>query len=146
MPLSAEEQRRLAELEESLNADDPAFTRSFSGPGTPRPRKRPRRQGSTGRMVGAGAGVVVGLGLLVAGVEWNPVISVLGFLVMLVSVVLALGLLPGRGARGPRVSTNGGRSGHRTRAQARNTAPDEPKESFTTRMERRWQRRTRGEL
>ena len=30
MPLSAEEQRRLAELEEALSTDDPDFARSFS--------------------------------------------------------------------------------------------------------------------
>ncbi|MGK2309438.1 DUF3040 domain-containing protein [Cutibacterium sp. V947] len=140
MPLSAEEQRRLAELEEYLSSDDPAFARSFSrkasATGRPHPaenaldQRRMRRRQACRRQILLGSGMVL-LGL--AGVVGGAVVSsgllaVVGF----VTMVVAVGVLvsTGQGAMP-------GSSGIRPRGGNWQTNPD----SFTARMEERWRRR-----
>lgn len=143
MPLSAEEQRRLAELEQSLAQDDPAFARTFQRHAPRSSRSREARSGR-GRTVACAAGLVLGVGLLIAGVEWTPVVGVLGFVVMLVSVVLWVG--PGSRTRPSGHRGNAGSPGPRARAPKARKGGRSSGQSFTERMEDRWRRRSRGEL
>ncbi len=83
MPLSEHEQRLLDELEASLSADDPRLATVLRG--TQPLRLRPRRAGF------AAGGFVVGLIGLVGGMQVHPVVSVLGFVVMLLSALSGLG-------------------------------------------------------
>lgn len=81
MPLSDEEQRMLAQLEASLAADDPHLARTMRGANAPR---KIRHHVALACVLA----FVLGLAGLVAGVEVHPVIGVLGFLLMLGSVVV----------------------------------------------------------
>ncbi|MGO4956432.1 DUF3040 domain-containing protein [Luteococcus sp. Sow4_B9] len=81
MALSEQEQRLLDQLEASLTADDPALASTLRGE-TPQTPARPRRAG------GLVLGFVVGLVGLVGGVQVHPVVSLLGFVVMLISAVM----------------------------------------------------------
>ncbi|WCC80568.1 DUF3040 domain-containing protein [Cutibacterium equinum] len=137
MPLSAEEQRRLAELEEYLSADDPDFARSFarkaSAPRRPdngleQRRMRHRRARRRQILLGS-AMVVLGLAGVVGGVVMSSgLLAVVGFVIMAVAVGVLLS--PGQGMM-PRSR------GRRPRVRNRETNPG----SFTARMEERWRRR-----
>ncbi|SER48180.1 Protein of unknown function [Propionibacterium cyclohexanicum] len=128
MPLSDEEQRMLKELEASLVADDPRLAHTLGSSRSPR-QVHGRRAGL------AGLGFLVGLVLLVAGIQTMWVISVIGFVVMLGCAVLALGAwhrashVPARGSKGPR------------------SPKKQPPSSgaFMNKMEDRWRRRQNGE-
>lgn len=139
MPLSAEEQRRLAELEESLSAEDPGFARTFSrnAPGQKRPTGN--RRPPTARTIWSSLGIAAGLVLLLVGMELGPIInivvSIFGFLVMLVSAVVLMGGLQSRG--------NGDGTGPDRHAAG--THPAGTGRSFTQRMEERWRRRSDGQ-
>ncbi|KID28032.1 DUF3040 domain-containing protein [Prauserella rugosa] len=88
MPLSEHEQRLLDQIERELYAEDPKFASSVRGAKVRRPRRGRRLQG--------GALFVLGIGLLVLGVVVPvrvaeiPLISVFGFLVMFLGVVLVV--------------------------------------------------------
>lgn len=82
MALSDEEQRLLEQMEAALAAEDPKFVHTLRGTQTRRLHRR--------RALVAGLGFVVGLTALVAGMELGVVVSVLGFLAMLASTILAL--------------------------------------------------------
>jgi len=155
--LSAEERRRLAELEKSLAQDDPTFTQHFQS------ESRTQRRSSRSRSRRRGAhpavrvgGVLVGLTLLVIGVAVpfaskiiGPVVSVAGFVVMFVCVLWGSGLDVDRdsghaGTTTSRSRRGNGSDGRGGRGQGN---PGKPvKGSFTRRMEDRWQRRSHGEL
>ena len=122
MPLSEHEQRLLEQIERALYAEDPKFASTVRGGRLRKPTRRRRLQGM--------AVFVVGLVLLVVGVAvptlWLgsfPVLSVVGFLMMLGGAVLAV--------------TSVGKSGQA--ASAKNAEPD--KNRFTGRMEERFRRR-----
>ena len=122
MPLSEHEQRLLEQIERALYAEDPKFASTVRGGRLRKPTRRRRLQGV--------ALFVVGLVLLVVGVAvpqlWLgsfPVLSVVGFLMMLGGAVLAV--------------TSVGTSGQT--AAAKNAEPD--KNRFTGRMEERFRRR-----
>lgn len=134
MPLSAEEQRRLAELEESLSADDPGFARTFTR-NAPRPRRDNGGHGPhKGRIVLCGVGIAVGLATLLVGIEIHWSVSVIGFVIMLVAS-LAL-------YNGVRDRPSGGSS---ARAKARSEHPaGGGRQSFTEKMEERWKKRSEG--
>lgn len=83
MPLSQHEQRLLDELEAGLAADDPRLAALLRGVG-PR-RLNPRRAGL------AVVAFVVGLVGLVGGLEVHPMVSVLGWVVMVASALSGLG-------------------------------------------------------
>ncbi len=88
MALSEQEQRLLAELEASLSAEDPNLAHTLRGelPRTPAARRR----------VGlAGLVFLVGVAGLVGGMQIHPVVSALGFVVMLLSVLAGSGILSG---------------------------------------------------
>ncbi|MEL4357323.1 MULTISPECIES: DUF3040 domain-containing protein [unclassified Luteococcus] len=96
MALSEQEQRLLDQLEASLAADDPSLARTLRGE-APGPRIMPPRR--TGVLV---AGFFVGLGGLVGGMQVHPVVSVLGFVIMLISAVLLAEQARADGASQPR--------------------------------------------
>ncbi|MDR0435263.1 MAG: DUF3040 domain-containing protein [Propionibacteriaceae bacterium] len=83
MALTDEEQRLLDVLEASLKSEDPKLARDLDAP---------ERAGlpATGRLVGAGVAVVVGVLLLIAGMSFAWWLCVVGFLAMLVGVTFAL--------------------------------------------------------
>jgi hypothetical protein len=121
VPLSEHEQRLLEQIEQALYAEDPKFARSW--------RVRDLKSLQRVRAIRAAALVLVGLGLLVAGVivqGSNTVVGVAlgvgGFVLMLLGAWLALS------------------------TRSRQPAPKQPKarapkESLKTRLEERWQRR-----
>jgi hypothetical protein len=89
MPLSEHEQRLLEQIERALIAEDPKFASTVRAGRLRRPTRRRRIQGL--------ALFLVGLVLLVVGVAVHaiwlanvPVVSVVGFLVMLGGAVLAI--------------------------------------------------------
>lgn len=125
MPLSEHEQRLLDQIERALYAEDPKFVSTVRGGRLRRPTRRRRLQGI--------AVFALGLVLLVLGVAvralWIadnfPVLSVVGFLVMLAGAVMAVTAI---GAKGQQ--------------QAGPTKRGEPDKSrFTGRMEERFRRR-----
>ena len=125
MALTDEEKRQLAQLEASLAADDPRLADTLRGA---RPRRMPVR-----RIVLATAGLAVGVALLILGMQIDPLVSVLGFLVMLVSSVAAVGAW--HGGERPHRTTRTSRGHHASR-------PSRPhKGDFMNRMEERWRRR-----
>jgi Protein of unknown function (DUF3040) len=123
VPLSEHEQRLLEQIERALYAEDPKFASTVRGGRLRKPTRRRRLQGV--------ALFVVGLVLLVVGVAvpqlWLassfPVVSVVGFLMMLGGAVLAV------------TSVGAGSEP----VEAKGTEPD--KNRFTGRMEERFRRR-----
>ncbi len=124
MPLSEHEQRLLEQIERALYAEDPKFASTVRGGRLRKPTRRRRLQGV--------AVFVLGLVLLVVGVAvpqlWLadsfPVLSVVGFLVMLGGAVVAV--------------TSVG-AGNQAQQPAKSAEPD--KNRFTGRMEERFRRR-----
>lgn len=125
MPLSNEEQRMLDELEASLMAEDPRLARTMGTPSERRPVTRSRRRAGL-----AGLGFVAGLALLLVGMQTVWVISVIGFILMLGSAILAL-------------NAWGGTGGSRNVPRAKPPSPGRqaPSDPFMTKMEDRWRRR-----
>jgi protein-S-isoprenylcysteine O-methyltransferase Ste14 len=123
VPLSEHEQRLLEQIERALYAEDPKFASTVRGGRLRKPTRRRRLQGV--------ALFVVGLVLLVVGVAvpqlWLassfPVLSVVGFLVMLGGAVLAVTSVGAAGQAG----------------QQKDSEAD--KNRFTGRMEERFRRR-----
>jgi Protein of unknown function (DUF3040) len=123
MPLSEHEQRLLDQIERALYAEDPKFVSTVRGGRLRKPTRRRRLQG-----IGVFA---LGLVLLVLGVAvralWIadnfPVLSVIGFLVMLTGAVMAVTSVGAKGQQG----------------QAKRGEAD--KSRFTGRMEERFRRR-----
>ena len=127
MALTDEERRQLAQLEASLAADDPHLASTLRGG---RPKRVPVR-----RIVVATVGLAAGIALLIIGMQTDPLVSVLGFLVMLVSSVVAIGAWhnPGQQAGPSRPHRQLGRRGPRP--------PRGGSGDFMNRMEERWRRR-----
>jgi hypothetical protein len=125
MPLSEHEQRLLDQIERALYAEDPKFVSTVRGGRLRKPTRRRRLQGI--------AVFALGLVLLVLGVAvralWIadnfPVLSVVGFLVMLAGAVMAVTAI--------------GAKGQQQTGTAKRGEPD--KSRFTGRMEERFRRR-----
>ncbi len=125
MPLSEHEQRLLDQIERALYAEDPKFVSTVRGGRLRKPTRRRRLQGI--------AVFALGLVLLVLGVAvralWIadnfPVLSVIGFLVMLAGAVMAVTAI--------------GAKGQQQTGTAKRGEPD--KSRFTGRMEERFRRR-----
>lgn len=139
MPLSAEEQRRLAELEEALSTDDPDFARSFSRRASatcPHPsrnaleqRRMQHRRARCRQILLGSVMVLLGLAGVVGGVVLTSgVLAVVGFAIM----ALAVGVL---------LSTGGGVMPRSSGVRPRGGQREPHSESFTARMEERWRRR-----
>lgn len=128
MPLSEHEQRLLDQIERALYAEDPKFASSVRGGRLRKPTRRRRLQGV---LV-----FLLGLVLLVVGVAvralWLassfPVLSVVGFLLMLGGAVLAVTSVGANSANG---------------AQGGKNAPHQAQErgGITGKMEERFRRR-----
>lgn len=126
MALSDEEQRLLEQMEAALAAEDPKLVNALRGTGVRRVHRR--------RAAIAGVGFFAGLALLVVGISTNPLVSVLGFVVMVAASVVAIyswqhvgGMVdPGR-SKARAGSTQGSRPGDN--------------QGFMDKMEERWRRR-----
>jgi len=125
VPLSDEEARMLAQLEQSLAAEDPEFASTLRGS---KVLARSRRTA-----VLAALGFIVGLGILFAGaVTATTWVGVAGFVAMLVAAyVFATAWTRGQAVRQAE-SDPGGAPRPRTKRSGT---------SFVDRMEQRWQRR-----
>ncbi|MEE9965695.1 MAG: DUF3040 domain-containing protein [Propionicimonas sp.] len=97
MALSEEEQRLLEQMEAELAAEDPRLANALRGP---------QRHWYRRRVLVAALGFAVGVTVLVLGMEWHPLVSVLGFLIMLIATVV--GLAAWRHADPEGVSVSGG--------------------------------------
>lgn len=131
MPLSEYEQRVLEQMERQLTSDDPRLANTLTQRG-----RRP-----FGRYMIAGVGAAVGLLLLVLGAaKSQPLLGVVGFVVMFAAVAFAFAD-PHR--------SSGRRSGPRGVVQSDGAVTPAKKQGrqragFMTRLEERWERR-RGE-
>jgi uncharacterized membrane protein len=130
MPLSEHEQRLLDQIERELYAEDPKFASTVRGARLRRPARRRRIQGI--------ALFAVGIALLVLGVVVPfrvaeiPLVSVLGFLVMFLGVMLAVTSIRHHAERE-------GKGGPGSRAAGGKQPPQ--RSSFTQRMEERFRQR-----
>jgi len=132
VPLSEHEQRLLDQIERALYAEDPKFASTVRSTDLRTHMRRRLRR----------AAFLLGLGfvLLVAGLPaQQPIISVVGFVVMLVALLLALSAWKRLGGGSSSASlrsvgsTGGGGAGALKRAKERGSARD--------RLEERWKRR-----
>jgi hypothetical protein len=123
VPLSEHEQRLLDQIERALYAEDPKFASTVRGGRIRKPTRRRRLQGVALFLLGLVL-LVVGLAVRQIYLADFPVVSILGFLVMLGGAWLA-------------VSSSG--SGSAPAAPAKGVEPD--KNGFTGRMEERFRRR-----
>ena len=116
MALTEAERKLLDELEATLTAQDPKLVSKFA---------KPHRPPRPSRAIGAVMGLVLGLAGLVAGIAMSSFwwISVVGFILMLVSAFLLLSTWQRNpGPVGPAQTSK-------------------PGEDFLARMERRWRDR-----
>ena len=146
VPLSEEELRLLEQMERALVEEDPKFASTLRG--------TTLRQSARRKAILAGVVFVGGIVVLMTGViAEQPVVGILGFLVMLVSATVGLTVLRGQRAvpagdaphaqsggtattsRGGFTVIDGGRAG-KQRRQRHQTGG-----SFMDRMEERWRRR-----
>jgi hypothetical protein len=108
VPLSEHEQRLFEQIERSLS-EDPKFASAVRQSD---PKFHARR-----RLIAAGVGIVAGLALLVYGTINNPVLGVLGFVVMLAAA--AFGMMSQRRAANAaakgQLRSVGGTASRRTR-------------------------------
>lgn len=130
MPLSEHEQRQLDQIERALYAEDPKFASQVRGRKVHTSSRRRRLEG----IVLA----VVGLGLLLGGllIPWRvagvPILSVIGFVVMFLGVVLTIRALRAGSADEAAGGGGDGGAGKRT------------KSPFAQRMEDRLRKRFDG--
>jgi Protein of unknown function (DUF3040) len=122
MPLSEHEQRLLEQIERALYAEDPKFASTVRGGRLRRPARRRRVQGIVLFAIGL-VMLVLGVALPMLYLGGFPVLSVIGFLVMLGGAVLAVTAV-GASSRAAAVS---------------DAEPD--RNRFTGRMEERFRRR-----
>lgn len=125
MPLSEHEQRLLDQMEQALYAEDPKFATSL--------RSANGVRASRGRAVLGVLGVLVGLGLILAGVSSMMIaLGVGGFALMLIGAVIAYSAF-----RVPSVTVE-----QEPGAQAPAAQHQNPKSSgFMDRLEDRWRKR-----
>lgn len=128
MPLSEYEQRVLEQMERQLASDDPRLANTLTQ----------RRRRSFSRYAIAGIGAIVGLLLLVFGAASSqPVLGVVGFIVMFAAVAFAFAHPRKSGPAGvvEQDGTVRKPSGH---------APKR-RQGFMDRLEERWDRRRQGD-
>ncbi|MDO5682334.1 MAG: DUF3040 domain-containing protein [Propionibacteriaceae bacterium] len=122
MALSDEEQKLLEQMEAALAAEDPKLAHTLRGTKTPRTLQRKRA-------AVAGLAFIAGCGMLLAGMRAHWVVSVVGFVVMLIATVIAVTAYrkvePTQ--HGPSKVQAGQRAGS--------------SDSFMDKMEERWRRR-----
>ena len=147
MPLSEEELRLLEQMERALVAEDPKLASTLRGT---KLRKQARRQ-----MVLGVLAFILGIAVLMGGVILQePLVGVLGFVIMLGSAYLTLNSYKNRNramsnvpmpsndpAAGLRV-VPGGRPSRTRPSAGRSRSPRQPKQgTMMERFEERWRRR-----
>ncbi|KGN33214.1 hypothetical protein N802_14295 [Knoellia sinensis KCTC 19936] len=130
MPLSEHEQRMLEQLEQALAAEDPKFASSMEGS---------RRGGPTRlRWIVGVVGVLVGLGLVLVGIQTTLWVGVGGFAVMVAAVAYAL-TPPRRGGGGKlAVVRDDGTKGPTASGRKQKSGP-----GFMGKLDDRWDKRGR---
>ncbi|HHU39423.1 MAG TPA: DUF3040 domain-containing protein [Propionibacterium sp.] len=113
MALSDKEQRLLEQLEAALAAEDPKLANTLRGTTT---RTLHRRRAAI-----AGLGFVIGLAALIGGMQLSIAVSVIGFVIMLASTVVAIS------------------SWRVVETESQGRAPD-PDSAVTDRLDERWRR------
>jgi Protein of unknown function (DUF3040) len=132
VPLSEHEQRLLEQMERALYAEDPKLASTLRGADL---RAHQRR-----RVVVGSLGVLVGLGLLLAGVSIGWPLGVVGFLVMLASAWWITS-----GWRSSSAPTAGGTPGRTSRpGRTRTSKAAKNSSGVMDRFEDRWRRRREG--
>ncbi len=125
MALSEQERKLLEQLEASLMADDPKLADRLSGSAEVRVHRR--------RAALAGLGFVIGVAVLIAGVQVHPAVSVVGFLIMLAAALLGINSWQ-------RV----GDDGQPSKPKQGPPKNDPPTSDFMDRLEERWRKRQQG--
>ncbi|HOA27296.1 MAG TPA: DUF3040 domain-containing protein [Arachnia sp.] len=128
MALSEQERKLLEQLEASLMAEDPKLADTLSGNAEVRVHRR--------RAAFAGLGFIVGIAVLLGGVQFHPVVSVVGFLLMLASALVGI-------SSWRRVGDDESGIG-RNRPSAPRPTTDHASD-FMERLEERWRRRQEGD-
>ena len=126
MALSEQERKLLEQLEASLMAEDPKFAQTLSGAGGVRIHRR--------RATLAGVGFVLGLLLLVVGVQIHPAVSIAGFVVMLAATIVGVNSWQ-------RVTGEGQPAG---RPADPPPSPKPASQDFMEKLEERWRKRQEG--
>lgn len=134
MPLSENEQKMLEQMERALYAEDPRFASHMKGG---------RMSSASKQRVTVGVCVaVIGLALVVAGVAVELIaLGVVGFVVMVAGVAWAAA--PTRGGSLAAVRNDGGATKPRSARRGKGAKNVDSGESFTSRMEERWEKRRR---
>lgn len=134
MPLSEHEQQVLDELERTLLADDPELANTLqAGPKAP-----------VGVYLLGGAGVLLGLGVLVLGAVLEQVIvGTAGFIIMFAAVAFAMMRAARIRAHREQEFDLGSATVNANTAQRER--PSQSRENFMARVEERWDRRTNGQ-
>lgn len=133
MPLSEHEQRLLEQMERALYAEDPKLASTLRGADL---RSHQRRS-----LVLGALGLLIGLGLLLAGVTIGWPLGVLGFLVMLASAWWMLSAWRGSAAPSGTATTPGN---PRTPSGSARSAHPKGSRPVMDRFEERWRRRREG--
>ncbi len=142
MPLSEHEQQLLEQMEQALYAEDPKFASHMKG--------KAARSAARRRYVVGALGVVLGLGLVLVGVNTTMWVGVAGFSLMVAAAIYAfapprraatpgLGTVRPDGTVGPPKASRKRRGGAPSAAPAASRAPKSG--TFMQRMEARWERR-----
>jgi hypothetical protein len=135
VPLSEHEQRLLEQIEQALYAEDPKFASIY--------RSNDLRSHQRRRIIRASVVLVIGLGMLLAGVIIKqPVVGVAGFIIMLGAVTFAVAAWQRMVAPARPANAGGSGGGRFRRRRSPRTAPAPgPRRSVVQRLEERWQRR-----
>jgi Protein of unknown function (DUF3040) len=144
VPLSEHEQRLLEQIEQALYAEDPKFASIY--------RSNDLRSHQRRRIIRAAVVLVVGLGLLLAGVITKLVyVGVAGFVIMLAAVTFGVASWQRMVAPNRPAASSAGRFRRRGRTSRPGASPGPgrsdprrtggPKRSLVQRLEDRWQRR-----
>ena len=131
MPLSEHEQKMLEQLEHALANEDPRFASHMRGnPASPLRRRR---------LVIGGTGVLIGLALVLVGVQTTMWVGAVGFAVMVAAVAYALAPVSPK----PEIHAIGVNGQPLPRAKGGKKRGGSP--SFMQRLDERWERRQRGQ-
>jgi hypothetical protein len=139
VPLSEHERRQLEQIEQALRADDPRFADAVRAAG---PRVHYKR-----RVIAAALGLVIGVGLLLAGVVINVIVlAVAGFAVMLACSLRAVtSYRRMTGITTARVPAKDRAPGQERRAARGRRAGQQAGSGLMERLEERWRRRQAGD-
>jgi hypothetical protein len=127
VPLSEHEQQMLEQMEQALASEDPRFAHQMRGGTTLAVRRR--------RLVLGILGVVIGLALVVVGVNTTMWVGAVGFAVMVAAAAYAF------------TPVKEGDASAQAAARTKGRGPTPPKgsSSFMHKLDERWERRERGQ-